>query len=521
MLEESASRPVGLSWRCSSWFTTIVVGLGITTDLLVYSMIIPVLPFQLQELGYNGVSGLVGWLLFAYSAGLAVFTIPIAVLSERWGSRRWPLIVGLLVLVGSQIMMMEAPTYWVMCLARIIQGFASSIVWVLGLALLCDCTPPSSVGRQLGFAMMGLSVGSIIGPPVGGALYTRFGFRGPFIFGIGVCVADLIGRLVIVERKDALRWGIDPAAEPDAVEAPDAEARGEGTGSKTGHKNCATNTEAVAAQGQSASLGPEGTPAIANEESMTSPQASPSMDAVALSTSNVASAHHFSAMQVLHKLRHSPRALVTVVMTLVWGIAYSAQEPTLPLHLADQWGFNSSKVGLIYLAGVIPTLFSSPITGWYTDRRGAEWAISWSLLLGIPWWVVITIDGHIALFIVAYCFENLFVSGVVSPLTAELAAVARDIEGVGYAHVYGAFNLAYGIGSSVGPVVGGQMYDHLQRGWMAVCLLAMGLTVMSLVLAFCYTGDRPLGARLLRVMKRRELEATQATSDTQATEASA
>ena len=36
------------------------------TDLLVYSTIIPVLPFQLEHLGYQGVSGLVGWLLFAY-----------------------------------------------------------------------------------------------------------------------------------------------------------------------------------------------------------------------------------------------------------------------------------------------------------------------------------------------------------------------------------------------------------------------------------------------------------------------
>ncbi len=35
-------------------------------DLLVYSIIIPVLPFQLERLGYNGVSGLVGWLLFGY-----------------------------------------------------------------------------------------------------------------------------------------------------------------------------------------------------------------------------------------------------------------------------------------------------------------------------------------------------------------------------------------------------------------------------------------------------------------------
>lgn len=36
------------------------------TDLLVYSIVIPVLPFQLEHLGYTKVSSLVGWLLFAY-----------------------------------------------------------------------------------------------------------------------------------------------------------------------------------------------------------------------------------------------------------------------------------------------------------------------------------------------------------------------------------------------------------------------------------------------------------------------
>jgi hypothetical protein len=36
------------------------------TDLLVYSVVIPVLPFQLERLKYSGVSGLVGWLLLSY-----------------------------------------------------------------------------------------------------------------------------------------------------------------------------------------------------------------------------------------------------------------------------------------------------------------------------------------------------------------------------------------------------------------------------------------------------------------------
>jgi predicted MFS family arabinose efflux permease len=57
-------------------------------------------------------------------------------LTERYNTRRFPLIGGLVLLIGSQIMFMEAPNYPVMCIARILQGIGSTMVWVVGLALL-------------------------------------------------------------------------------------------------------------------------------------------------------------------------------------------------------------------------------------------------------------------------------------------------------------------------------------------------------------------------------------------------
>lgn len=45
---------------------------------------------------------------------------------------------------------------------------------------------------------------------MGGALYSRFGFRGPFIFGLAVTFLDFIGRIIIIERKDAILWDKDP-----------------------------------------------------------------------------------------------------------------------------------------------------------------------------------------------------------------------------------------------------------------------------------------------------------------------
>jgi DHA1 family solute carrier family 18 vesicular amine transporter 1/2 len=56
-------------------------------------------------------------------------------MSERYDSRRMPLIVGLVTLLISQVMLMESPLYWLMCLARVLQGISSSVVWVVGLAL--------------------------------------------------------------------------------------------------------------------------------------------------------------------------------------------------------------------------------------------------------------------------------------------------------------------------------------------------------------------------------------------------
>ena len=50
---------------------------------------------------------------------------------------------------------------------------------------------------------------------------------------------------------------------------------------------------------------------------------------------------------------------------------------------------------------------------------------------------------------------------MIAPMMSELASVARGIPGLGYAHVYGAFNLIYGIGSAVGPIITGQVSDYL------------------------------------------------------------
>jgi MFS family permease len=66
--------------------------------------------------------------------------------------------------------------------------------------------------EQIGLTMSGMSIGFLLGPPTGGALYTHFGFRGPFIFVIICTVFDLLARLLVIERKRAILYGHDPAS---------------------------------------------------------------------------------------------------------------------------------------------------------------------------------------------------------------------------------------------------------------------------------------------------------------------
>src|SRR5260221_14630067 len=65
-----------------------------------------------------------------------VASIPVALFSERYAMRRWPFIFGIVIVICSQILLMEAKNYSIMCVAQLAQGIGSSLVWVVGLAIL-------------------------------------------------------------------------------------------------------------------------------------------------------------------------------------------------------------------------------------------------------------------------------------------------------------------------------------------------------------------------------------------------
>ena len=98
---------------------------------------------------------------------------------------------------------------------------------------------------------------------------------------------------------------------------------------------------------------------------------------------------------------------------LAWGLnafgdslVYTGQESVLVLHLADVYHLDSYKAGLAFIAAIVPTLVSMPLTGYFADNKGTEWVSFLSLLLGIPWWGAITLKGSLIQFLTIYAFES-------------------------------------------------------------------------------------------------------------------
>jgi predicted MFS family arabinose efflux permease len=76
--------------------------------------------------------------------------------------------------------------------ARLVQGAADAVTWVVGFALIADLYDANERGRVTGLVMMGTSAAFMIGPTFGGWLYELGGMRMPFIAVAVLAALDVV-----------------------------------------------------------------------------------------------------------------------------------------------------------------------------------------------------------------------------------------------------------------------------------------------------------------------------------------
>lgn len=139
---------------------------------------------------FETTAGMVQLTMSLFFASIAVAQILIGPLSDRFGRR--PVALGgmVLFLFGSVLCLM-APTIELLIVARMIQAAGACTGLVLSRAMVRDMYDRDQAASMLGYVTMGMAVGPMCAPLIGGLLQTQFGWQGSFYF------MGLLGLLIL------------------------------------------------------------------------------------------------------------------------------------------------------------------------------------------------------------------------------------------------------------------------------------------------------------------------------------
>jgi MFS family permease len=145
--------PIGLWWRSHPFFILVIVAVGRFSDILLYGMVVPVLPYLLRDrlgLPEVNIQTDVFVLLAAFSAASLVFSLPAGWLVDWTVTRRYPYLIGLTALTAATTLFAVADTFVLLFVSRVLQGLSAALVSAAGLAMVIDTTGSRNLGKTLG-----------------------------------------------------------------------------------------------------------------------------------------------------------------------------------------------------------------------------------------------------------------------------------------------------------------------------------------------------------------------------------
>lgn len=121
-------------------------------------------------------------------------------------TRQLPYLLGLILLAASMAMLSLAHTVWLFVAARMLQGTATAMVVVAGMALVTDSVPFEKLGQMIGYLGSAVTLGFMLGPLLGGLVFNVAGYNALFAMAFAVVGVDFVMRVAVVEKKVAKRW---------------------------------------------------------------------------------------------------------------------------------------------------------------------------------------------------------------------------------------------------------------------------------------------------------------------------
>ncbi|KFY31024.1 hypothetical protein V493_01465, partial [Pseudogymnoascus sp. VKM F-4281 (FW-2241)] len=451
--DASSPPPHFLRFRSSKLFIILTLCAAVFSDMFLYGVIVPVVPFSLTERAGIPAEDAQHWvsvLLAVYGAALLVSAPVSGWYADRTSSRRLPLLFGLVALTGATVLLCLARSVALMVVGRLLQGCAAGVVWTVGMALMVDTVGQRDIGQLLGYVGISMSVGIIIAPLVGGVVYQRSGYYAVYYVCFGLLALDIALRLALIEKKIAAQWddvmGVDAEGVVGETNQAAEVREGESTAAEAGEKDL---TDVPG--------GTSRTSASTTNEAGNSTQPPP------ITPTSVTQPR----LPIL-TLLSSRRLLAGLWGCLIQASIITAFDSVLPLFVARTFNWSPTGAGLIFLPILIPS-FLAPLFGAISDRYGPRWLAVVGFLLAMPCLVALRFVDHnstrqVVLLCALLAMLGTALAAVMPPLMAEITYIveAKEVRNPGifgakgaYAQAYGLFVMAFAGGCLVGPIWAG------------------------------------------------------------------
>lgn len=377
----------------------------------------------------------------------------------------------------------------------------------MGLALLADTVPQERLAQAMGYVGIGMSVGILIAPMLGGVVYDRAGYDAVFAMAYGLVGIDIVLRLLLVEKKVAARWDPEavgrqrltteetPHAQSDIGATTGADA---GSSEKNDAKEVSSSTATASDPEKAITAAPEVLSSMPGQEGI------PRTDAA------VRRERRRDRLPPIISLLYSRRLLAALFAAIIQAAVMTSFDSVLTLHAAKTFNWSSTGAALLFLPIVIPSV-TGPLVGWLSDRYGGRYLATAGFLFTCPPLVCLrfiqsnTIHDK-ALLCALLALIGLFLTLTFPPIMAEISAVVEAKEkkmlangekgygnGGAYAQAYALFNMAFAAGCMIGPLLAGFIVQ--EKGWATMSWVLGLLSAVTTVPTFLWMGGFLFGKK--------------------------
>jgi len=192
--------------KLAEWAVLIGSMAGVLMQALDTTIVNVALPYMMGELSAS--RDQITWVLTSYIIAAAIMTAPVGWLAARFGKKNL-IITCIAGFTVASILCGASQSLTQMVVFRLVQGMFGAALGPLSQAIMLDMYPPQQRGKVMAIWGMGVMLGPILGPTVGGVLTDAYNWRWVFYINVPIGIAACVGLWVFFKdntRDSSLKF---------------------------------------------------------------------------------------------------------------------------------------------------------------------------------------------------------------------------------------------------------------------------------------------------------------------------